>query len=87
MITNSREQSSNDPLLHLDRRMKHSRDSLHFGGNSSSSTSSGGSDSWFAAAAIMNLDEFLEQVAYHDNLSGNMRSRSSSDAVVHVDFR
>jgi len=43
------------------------------------------SENWLTSSALMNLDEFLEQVAYHDNLSGNSKMRC--EPVVRVDFR
>lgn len=52
--------------------------------SSNNSTRSEG-DNWFPSSALMNLDEFLDQVAYHDNLSGHGKMRP--DQVVRVDFR
>ena len=53
--------------------------------SSNNSSRSDGDNNWFTSGALMNLDEFLEQVAYHDNLSSS--KMRPVEPVVRVDFR
>ena len=55
--------------------------------SSNNSSRSDGDNNWFTSGALMNLDEFLEQVAYHDNLSSSSKMRPVVEPVVRVDFR
>ena len=64
----------------------HNSDDMSYDENYVSSNSSRSEgENWFTSGTLMNLNEFLEQVAYHDNLSGSVKMRP--EPVVRVDFR
>lgn len=74
-------------IFYSESQMKcHNSDDMSYDENYVSSNSSRSEgENWFTSGTLMNLNEFLEQVAYHDNLSGSVKMRP--EPVVRVDFR